>query len=106
MKDLQLIVNEVSEKVKALTESHKDVSEKVKTLAESKKAMKEELLRLQKDLENMTKEELLYLDSMESKNKSSSKNLLSLFQAGMLIFVSKWMMIFMYMLALKFGLKN
>ena len=51
LKDLQKMVNEVLEKVKAL--------------AESKRAMKEELLRLQKDLENMTEEELQSLDSMK-----------------------------------------
>ena len=42
-----------------------EVTEKAKALAESKKTMKEELSRLQEDLENMTKEELQSLDSME-----------------------------------------
>ena len=40
------MVNKVSEKVKAITESHKAVSKKVKALAESNKAMNEENLRL------------------------------------------------------------
>ena len=53
MKDLRQMVNEVSEKVKALIESHKVVSKKVKALAESNKAMNEKLSRLQQVLENM-----------------------------------------------------
>ena len=59
------MVNEVLEKVKALTESHEAISKKFKALAESNMAMNEELSRLQKDLENMSEEELQSLDSME-----------------------------------------
>ena len=55
LKDLQKMVNEVLEKVKAL--------------AESKRAMKEELSRLQKDLENMTEEELQSFNSMKQKEQ-------------------------------------
>ena len=62
------MVNEVSEKVKALTESHKAVSKKVKALAESNKAMNEELSRLQEVLENMMKEELQSLDSTDQES--------------------------------------
>ena len=63
------MVNEVLEKVRALTESHKAISNKFKTLAKSNKAMNEDLSRLQKDLENMTKEDLQSLDSMEFKEQ-------------------------------------
>ena len=63
------MVNEVLEKVRALTESHKAISNKFKTLAKSNKAMNEDLSRLQKDLENMAKEDLQSLDSMEFKEQ-------------------------------------
>ena len=56
------MVNEVSEKVKALTESHKVVSKKVKALAESNKAMNEKLSRLQQVLVNMMEQGLQFLD--------------------------------------------
>ena len=56
------MVNEVSEKIKDLTESHKAISKKVKVLAESNKVMNEELSRLQEVLENMMKEKLQSLD--------------------------------------------
>ena len=59
------MVNEVLEKVKALTESHEAISKKCKALDKSNKAMNEELSRLQKDLENIYEEELQSLDSME-----------------------------------------
>ena len=62
------MVNEVSEKVKALTESHKVVSKKVKVLAGSNKAMNKELSRLQEVLENMTEEELQSLDSTDQES--------------------------------------
>ena len=62
------MVNEVSKKVKALTESHKAVSKKVKALAESNKAMNEELSRLQEVFENMIEEELQSLDSTYQKS--------------------------------------
>ena len=62
------MVNEVSNKVKALTESHKAVSKKVKALAESNKAMNEELSRLQEVLENMMKEELQSIDSTDQES--------------------------------------
>ena len=52
------MMNEVLEKVKALTESKEVISKKIMALAESNKAMNEELSRLQEDLENMTKEDL------------------------------------------------
>ena len=59
------MVNEVSDKVKALTESHKAVSKNVKALAKSNKAMNEELSRLQEVLKNMMKEELQSLNSTD-----------------------------------------
>ena len=62
------MVNEVSEMVKALTESHKAVSKKFKALVESNKATNEELSRLQEVLENMTKEELQSLDSTDQES--------------------------------------
>ena len=62
------MVNEVSEKVKALTESHKVVSKKVKVLAGSNKTMNKELSRLQEVLENMTEEELQSLDSTDQES--------------------------------------
>ena len=64
------MVNEVLEKVKALTESKEAISKKIMALAESNKAMNEELSRLQEDLENMTKEDLQSLDSMEFKEQT------------------------------------
>ena len=62
------MVNEVSEKVKALTESHKVVSKKVKALAESNKAMNEKLSRLQQVLENMMEQGLQSLDSIDQES--------------------------------------
>ena len=62
------MVNEVSEMIKALTESHKAVSKKFKALVESNKATNEELSRLQEVLENMTKEELQSLDSTDQES--------------------------------------
>ena len=46
-----------------------EVSEKVKALAKSKKAMKEELSRLQENLKNMSKEESQPFDLIELKEK-------------------------------------
>ena len=65
LQEILKMVNEVLEKVKALTESHEAISNQFKALAESNKAMNEELSRLQEGLENMVEEELQSLDSME-----------------------------------------
>ena len=92
LKDLQQMVNEISEKIK--------------TLAESKKTMKEELSILQEDLENITEDDLQYLNSKKLEEQIKFQESLLLLQAGMLIFVSKWMMISMYTLPMNFYLKN
>ena len=67
LQEILKMVNEVLEKVKALTESHEAISNKFKALAESNKAMNEELSRLQEDLENMSEEELQLLEGTTEK---------------------------------------
>ena len=64
-KELQQMVNKVSEDVKTLYESHNAVLEKVKALPESNNAVNEEFSRLQEGLENITEEKLQSLDSMK-----------------------------------------
>ena len=64
-KELQQMVNKVSENVKVLYESHNAILEKVKAMAKSNKAINEEVSRLQEGLKKMTEEELQSLDSME-----------------------------------------
>ena len=60
-------MNEVLEKVKALTESHEAISNKFKALVESNKAMNEELSILQEDLKNMSEKELQLLEGTSEK---------------------------------------
>ena len=66
-KELQQMVNKVSEDVKAFYESHNVVLEKVKALVESNMAMKEELSRVQEDPMNMSKEEIQFLEGTGDK---------------------------------------
>ena len=105
-KELRQMVNKVSENVKALYESHNDVLDKVKALVESVRPWMKSSQECKRFSRTWWKMSYNFLIQWNSKNKSSSKNLLLLLQAGMSIFMSKWIMIYMYTLPLKFSPKN